>query len=308
MGFENSVISLGAVGRGKRIEGWYTVRKDLHEENRIAWNAATVVHNSHKADQAGFLRGGGTTLFPEEVELLGDLTGKSLVHLQCNAGQDSLSLVGLGATVTGVDISDEAIGFARRLSEESGIPATFVRSDVYDWLAEAAAGSERYDVVFSSYGAITWLSDIRAWGRGIGKILKPGGRFVLVEFHPMVGIFEWDWSMTYPYFGNESPMTLEHGIGDYVALAGEALAPSGYLAGVEGFVNPHRGHEFQWGIGEVASALIDGGLVVTALREYPYMNGAKLFERMRELPGKRMVQPEEMPSLPLMYGVVAEKR
>ncbi|HEY7033415.1 MAG TPA: methyltransferase domain-containing protein, partial [Thermomicrobiales bacterium] len=174
------------------------MRKELHEENRLAWNAATVAHNSHKVDQARFLREGGTTLFPEEVELLGDLSGTSLVHLQCNAGQDSLSLVRLGATVTGVDISDEAIGFARRLSAESGIPATFVRADVYDWLAEAAEGPERYDVVFSSYGAITWLSDIRAWGRGIGAILKPGGRFVLVEFHPITGMFGWGWSWKYP--------------------------------------------------------------------------------------------------------------
>src|SRR3712207_1106866 len=126
------------------------MRKDLHEENRIAWNAATVAHNSHKVDQAGFLRGGGSTLYPEEIELLGDLTGKSLVHLQCNAGQDTLSLAQLGATVVGVDISDEAIAFAQQLSGESGIPATFVRSDVFDWLADAATKPERYDVVFSS--------------------------------------------------------------------------------------------------------------------------------------------------------------
>src|SRR5689334_22694442 len=111
------------------------LRKELHEENRLAWNEATVAHNSHKVDQARFLREGGSTLFPEEVELLGDVRGLSLVHLQCNAGQDTLSLARLGARVTGVDISDSAIEFARRLSEESGIAGTFFRSDVYDWLA-----------------------------------------------------------------------------------------------------------------------------------------------------------------------------
>ena len=61
---------------------------EYHEANRLSWNEATVAQNSHKKDQAGFLRRGGSTLFPEEVELLGDLTGKRLVHLQCNAGQD----------------------------------------------------------------------------------------------------------------------------------------------------------------------------------------------------------------------------
>src|SRR5688572_15837941 len=105
------------------------LRKGMHEENRVAWNAATAAHNSHKRDQAKFFREGGSTLFPEEIELLGDINGLSLVHLQCNAGQDALSLAGLGATVTAVDISDTAIDFARQLSADSGIPATFIRSD-----------------------------------------------------------------------------------------------------------------------------------------------------------------------------------
>jgi SAM-dependent methyltransferase len=283
------------------------VRKDLHEENRLAWNAATVAHNSHKVDQAAFLRGGGSTLFPEELELLGDAAGLALLHLQCNAGQDSLCLARLGARVTGVDISDEAIAFARQLSSDTGIPATFVRADVDDWLDEAARRPDRYDVVFSSYGVLVWLSDIDAWARGIAAVLKPGGRLVLVEFHPFAMIFDWDWSLKYPYFAGGEPVTFEHGVGDYVALSGGALAPSGYVEGVKDFVNPHRGHEFQWGIGDVATALIAAGLVITALREYPYANGAKLFDRMRELPGKRMVPPEDVPSLPLMYGLVARK-
>jgi SAM-dependent methyltransferase len=283
------------------------LRKELHEDNRIAWNAATVAHNSHKADQARFLHEGGTTLFPEELELLGEIAGRRLVHLQCNAGQDSLCLARLGATVTGVDISDAAIAFARQLSTDTGIPATFVRADVYDWLAEAAGRPERYDLAFSSYGAIPWLSDIRAWARGIAAILKPGGRLVLVEFHPFAMVFEWDWSHKVPYFTEGAPLSFEHGVGDYVALAGEALAPSGYVEGVKGFVNPHRGHEFLWGIGEVATGLLDAGLVITALREYPYMNAARLFDRMRELPSKRMVPPEDVPNLPLMYGLVAQK-
>lgn len=282
-------------------------RRELHEENRLAWNAATVAHNSHKADQATFLREGGSTLFDTELELLGDIAGKSLVHLQCNAGQDSLCLARLGATVNGVDISDEAIGFARQLSADTGIMATFVRADVYDWLAEAAQGSERYDIVFSSYGALVWLSDIRAWARGIAGILSPGGRLVVVEFHPFSMVFEWDWSHKYPYFADGVPHSYEHGVGDYVALAGEALTPSGYIEGARDFVNPHPGHEFQWGIGEVATALLDAGLTIEALREYPYSNAARLFDRMRELPGKRMVPPEDVPNVPLMYGVVARR-
>ncbi len=205
------------------------LRKDLHEANRLAWNAATVAHNSHKADQAKFLREGGSTLFPEEIALLGDIAGRSLVHLQCNAGQDTLSLARLGAAVTGVDISDEAIAFARRLSADSGIPARFVRADIYDWLAEAARGPERFDLAFSSYGAIPWLSDIRAWARGIAAILEPGGRFALVEFHPFAMVFDEGWQLAFPYFAQGKPLSWESGIGDYVAVAGGALSPSGHL-------------------------------------------------------------------------------
>src|SRR5438876_4219891 len=171
------------------------LRKQLHEENRLAWNEATPVHNSHKRDQAGFLRGGGSTLFPEEVELLGDIKGLSLVHLQCNAGQDSLSLAQLGATVTGVDISDSAIAFAQGLSEESSIPGAFHRADVYDWLEDASLRGEQFDVVYSSYGFIGCLSDIEAWARGVAAILKPGGRLVFIEFHPVANLFDEDLSL-----------------------------------------------------------------------------------------------------------------
>jgi SAM-dependent methyltransferase len=283
------------------------LRKDLHDQNRRSWNEATAAHNSHKRDQARFLREGGSTLFPEEVELLGNIAGQSLVHLQCNAGQDTLSLAHLGASVTGVDISETAIEFARQLSADAGIPATFERMDVYDWLEMAAAEGRQYDVVFSSYGALCWLSDLPLWARGIAAILKPGGRLVVVEFHPFGFVFEEDWSLKYPYPDGGKHFAWDDGIGDYVGRAGDALAPSGYLEGVKDFVNPVTCHEFAWGVGDIVMALIGAGLTLTTLREYPFANGAKQFDRMRELPGGRMAPPEDIPSLPLMLGVAARK-
>jgi len=122
----------GGRPRGSSRESRGMTNRALHEANRASWNAATLAHNSHKGDQASYLREGGCTLFPEELTLLGDLQGKDLVHLQCNAGQDTLSLARRGARVTGVDISDEAISFARELSRQAGLPATFHRRDVYD--------------------------------------------------------------------------------------------------------------------------------------------------------------------------------
>jgi SAM-dependent methyltransferase len=281
--------------------------KELHEENRLSWNEATKAHNSHKGDQAKFFREGGSTLFPEEMELLGDITGLSLLHLQCNAGQDTLSLAKLGAIVTGVDISDEAIAFAQKLSEDSGIPATFHRADVYDWLEEAHQGNERFDIVFCSYGALCWLSDVKIWANGIASVLKSGGRFVMVEFHPITLIFDWDWTHKFPYFSEGKPLTWKDGIGDYVANSDEALTPCGYEKGIENFRNPYRTHEFTWGIGEVVTALLEAGLMLEVLKEYPYTNGCKIFERMRETPGRRMVPPEDVPNLPLMYAIAARK-
>ncbi|HMA35673.1 MAG TPA: class I SAM-dependent methyltransferase [Chloroflexia bacterium] len=283
------------------------MRHELHEENRRAWNVATDAHNSHKHDQAAFFRAGGQTLFPEERALLGDIAGQTLVHLQCNAGQDTLSLARLGAVVTGVDISDTAIAFARQLAADSGIPATFHRADIYDWLAATAAGPQRFAIAFVSYGALVWLSDLRAWARGIAGVLAPGGRLVLVEFHPLLGVLADDWTLKYSYFGAGQARTWESGIGDYVAMSGAALAPSGYVAGVENFQNPHRSHEFQWGLGVVVTALLDAGLALTALHEYPYTNGARLLADMRELPGHRLIPPATLPDLPLMYGLVARK-
>jgi len=277
----------------------------MHEENRRAWNVATDAHNSHKADQAAFFRSGGSTLYPDEIELLGDLHGKSLVHLQCNAGQDTLSIVRLGASVTGVDISDTAIAFARQLSTDSGIPATFIRSDVYDWFEQAIQSGETYDVVFSSYGAICWLSDIAAWAKGVASVLKSGGKVVVLDFHPYAMIFDWDWKPANSYFKGAQGEHFANGVGDYVAMAGQASTPSGYVEGVQNFVNPHPGHEFNWSISELITALIQAGLALKVFKEYPYFNGAKLFNDMREREGNRFYPPETMPSLPLMYGIVA---
>jgi SAM-dependent methyltransferase len=281
--------------------------KDLREQNRLSWNAVVETHASHRGELAGFLRGGGSTLFPEERALLGDLGGKTLVHLQCNSGGDTLSLALLGATVTGVDISDEAILYARRLSSETGIPANFVRADVYDWLGEAVREERRFDVVFSSYGVICWLSDLGAWARGIAAILKRSGRFVLVDFHPAAEMFDEQWNRPRAYPSGGEPRLLREGVGDYVAESGGGLTPAGFEEGVRGFENPHRSHLFRWGLGEVVTALAGAGLRIVVLEEYPFSNGERLLPGMRELPGRRMFPPEDVPAVPLMYGISAEK-
>lgn len=281
--------------------------KNLHEANRQSWNAATAAHNSHKGDQAAFLRSGGSTLFDDEIALLGDVEGKTLLHLQCNAGQDTLSIASqLGAIVSGVDISDEAIAFAQKLSEDSGIPGQFMRSDLYDWYA---TNSTQYDTVFTSYGAINWLSDLKAWGEGIAAALKPGGRFVMIEFHPAMFMLDWDTrAPRFPYMGG-CHIPVDEGVGDYVAVAGGEVVhdEAGQVTEVQNFQNPHPSHEFAWGIGDITGALLAAGLRLETLREYPYCNGFRYFTEMRELAGRRFVMPEGQPDMPLMLGITAVK-
>src|SRR3712207_3082695 len=126
-------------------------RRGLRQQNRVSWNAVVRAHDSHRGDLSRFLREGGSTLFREEIDLLEGLEGESLVHLQCNSGGDSISLARLGATVTGVDLSDEAVSSARDLADKTGVGVTFERADVYDWLQTAARENRHFDVAFASY-------------------------------------------------------------------------------------------------------------------------------------------------------------
>jgi SAM-dependent methyltransferase len=277
------------------------------DQNRRSWNAVVGAHDSHRGGLADFLKAGGSTLFPEELGLLGDLSGKTVVHLQCNSGGDSLSLARLGAEVTGVDLSDRAVRSARRLSERSGVPARFIHADVYDWLAETVRGEGCFDVVFASYGVVCWMPDLTSWAGGIAGVLGPGGRFVLVDFHPAAEIFDDVWNLTRDYPSGGEQLLLEEGVGDYVADSGGGLTPAGYAEGVGGFENPEPCYLFRWGLGEVVTALAGAGLKIMAFEEYPYSNGERHFTRMRELPGRRMVPPEDVPALPLMYGLRAER-
>jgi len=282
------------------------VTDERHQQNRRSWNYATRAHNEHKGDQAAFLRNGGTTLFPDEVELLGDVRGKRVVHLQCNSGQDSLSIAARGAQITGVDISDEAIGFARSLSEGSGIAACFERADVYDWLATT---TEQFDVAFSSYGALPWLSDIAAWARGVARILAPGGRLVIVEFHPLLGLFDDDGRIgTGPFLGGGGGrIDWPQGIGDYVAASEGALPAPEHHALKEPFKNPEGCHEWEWSVADVLDAVARAGLRVETVREYPYSNGCRFFPNMVALDGRRWALAPTAPKVPLMYGFVASR-
>lgn len=278
----------------------------ITEQNRRSWNAVVPAHTSHRADEAAFLRDGGSTLFPEEMALLGEIRGCRLLHLLCNTGADSLSLAAQGAIVTGVDLSDAAIAYARELSAASGIPATFVQADVYEFLATAAADGLRFDLIYAGYGVICWLRDLNSFAAGIARVLAPGGRFALMEFHPTSNMLSADWRLAYDYPHGGAPLELP-GVGDYVGAAEGGLSPSGFLPGVRDFTNPEPCTLYRWGVGEVVTALVQAGLRLRELREYCYVNGERPFERMIPAAGRRWHAPPDVPAIPLMYGLAVEK-
>ncbi|MES2642946.1 MAG: class I SAM-dependent methyltransferase [Myxococcota bacterium] len=269
------------------------------DATRRSWNVATRNHNAHKGDQVAFFREGGDVLFPEELELLGELGGVAVVHLQCNAGQDTLGLARRGALVTGVDLSDEAVAFARALSAGSGIPATFVEADVVAWMQTTP---ERFDVAFSSYGAAPWLPDLAAWASGIARVLNDGGRFVYVEFHPLVWSFGGDLRLSRDDYFQATPFV--EPVGDYVAASGAGL---GAVTPATTVANTVPAQSWQHGLGDFVTALAAAGLRVELVREYPHSNGCKVIDALVPADGRRWVWPEGTARVPLMFGLVARK-
>lgn len=170
--------------------------------NKEAWNQRVPAHlNSAFYDLEGF-RQGASSLDPIVTDILGDVSGKRLLHLQCHFGQDTLSLQRMGAYCTGVDFSDVAITKAQALAHELDLEAKFVCTDVYS-LPDELSG--KFDLIFISYGTITWLPDLDEWARVIKHFLDPEtGRLVFVEFHPFI----WMWNneltaISYPYFNTQ---------------------------------------------------------------------------------------------------------
>lgn len=276
-----------------------TTRDEASLATQRSWNIATRNHNAHKGDQAAALRAGTDPLFPEELELLGALDGLSLVHLQCNSGQDTLGLARRGASVTGVDFSDEAIAFARTLATESGIAASFTQAELLSWLATTDA---RFDRAFSSYGAVGWLPDLAAWANGIARVLVPGGRFVYVEFHPV----RWSIGKELRLDGDDyfSAAPFVEPVGDYVAQSGAGLgATEGATAGT----NDVPATSYQYGLAQIVDALLRAGLTLETLREYPHANGCRLHDALVAAPGRRWVWPDGAARTPLMFGLSVRK-
>ncbi|GAB1856697.1 class I SAM-dependent methyltransferase [Flavobacteriaceae bacterium MHTCC 0001] len=225
--------------------------KNYFDTNKSTWNEKVKVHAKSDMYNMEAFKNGKSSLMSYELEALGDVSGKTLLHLQCHFGQDTLSWSRLGAKCTGVDLSDEGIKVARQLNEELQLDAEFVCCNVLDTSQHV---KEQFDIVFTSYGVIGWLPDLKPWGKMIAERLKPDGTFFIAEFHPIVWMFDYLEDapvMKYGYMQDE--VIYEEYEGTYADENSKMISK-----------------EYGWnhGLGEVVSALTEAGLQIEYLKEY----------------------------------------
>jgi SAM-dependent methyltransferase len=231
-----------------------------------------------------------------DVPRLGDIHGLRGIHLQCHIGTDTISLARLGARMTGYDFSPAAIAEARRLNDEIDAGVDFVEGDLYD--AVDVLGGEQFDLVFTGVGALCWLPDIKKWASVVARLLRPGGRLFIREGHPML------WTLAdvradgllvidHPYFETDEPLVWDEG-GTYVETDVE-------------FVH-NLTHEWNHGLGEIVTALLDAGMQLTMLVEHDSVPWEPLPGQMVKDDQGEWRLDERPDRAPLTYTLQAVKR
>lgn len=265
--------------------------RDQLSANRRAWDSWAPLHLNSKFYDVEQFVAGTSSLRSIETSELGDVKDKHLLHLQCHFGLDTLSWARLGADAVGVDNSEVAIDIARRLSGDIGVPAEFLCCDLYELPGPLQPDS--FDIVFSSYGVLSWLPELRHWALAAAALLKPGGYLYLVEFHPLLDMFDEATGsrLEYPYFATErKPLVLD----DEVSYADpEADQPAHTL--------------YQWihSLGDIISAISSAGLTIEWLHEFDYSPFA-CYPWLRERRRDEYVH-SDIPPAPHVFSVRARK-
>ena len=264
------------------------MQNDYKTINKALWNAKTDIHISSEFYNNEQFLAGKSSLNDIEIDLLGDVKGLKILHLQCHFGQDTISLTRMGANCVGIDISDKAIDYANKTAKELNIDAAFIACDLYD---APNYCNEKFDIVYTSYGTIGWLPDINKWAEVITNFLKPGGKLVFVEFHPVVWMFDENFeNIPYRYFQDEAIVEVEEGT--YAEKGADIKQKS-----------------ISWnhGLAEVMTSLIDKGLHIDNFQEFDYspyncFNGCVEYEK-----GKFRIDKLGN-KIPMIYSIVAMKQ
>ena len=260
----------------------------MSELNRAWWDERAPIHVAGDFYDNASFKAGRDPIRPFEGEELGPVEGKSLVHLQCHFGQDTLGWARRGARVTGLDFSAPAVEAARTLAADTGLDAEFVVSDVY--AAAKALEHRRFDIVYTGLGALNWLPDLPRWATTVASLLEPGGVLYLLEFHPVTfGFGDDDLTLAHDYFRDPEGVTFEE---------------AGTYADLRAQTTHNRTVEWQHPLGEIVTAVIGAGLRLEFLHEHDHT----LFPRwpFLEADGKGAYRfPAGQPKLPLMFSLRA---
>jgi len=263
-----------------------------YETNLKRWNELVAIHaSSEEYNLEGFLNG-DTSLHTLEIEALGDVDEKSLLHLQCHFGLDTLSWARLGAQVTGVDFSDTAIELARKLVIKTGLEAEFLCCNIYDLPQRL---DRQFDIVYTSYGVLCWLHDMETWAQIVARFLKPQGIFFLVEFHPFMWVFDdehpSELKIIESYWHSEEP--------NYYDADGSYAATNAKLE--------NKG-DYEWAhpLSMVINSLIKAGLTIIEFNEYPFSVNSQQLAFMETGEDGYARLPDY--DLPLMYSIKALKQ
>lgn len=255
--------------------------------NKKWWNKVTPIHSSSKLYDLENFKKGKISLEEIEREEIGLVKGKDLLHLMCHFGLDTLSWARMGANVTGVDFSKESIKLARKISREINTPARFITSDIYNL---PSVLNMKFDIIFTSYGVLCWLSDISKWAKIINRFLKRGGVFYIVELHPFTNIFSSDCKVCYKYF-DRGPDTDDS---------------SGTYADWNANINSST-YIWSYTISDVVNALIKEELKIEFIHEFPYTMYEQFPGLMRQNRKKQYVLKNKRIQIPLLFSLKATK-
>jgi SAM-dependent methyltransferase len=264
---------------------------DAETKNQALWDEIAPVHlKAYK--EVALLREGAEVLDEIELREIGDVRDKTMLHLQCHIGTDSLAWARHGAIVTGLDFSGESIACAEQLKQDLGLDATFVHSNVYD--ARSAIDGQ-FDIVYTSKGVLCWLRDLEKWGRIIAHFLKPGGTFYLMELHPVLNPIEeqppGELAFVHSYFHRAEPTLWDGDDPDYADGDYVPESPS---------------YEWTWAVADIVNALLKAGLQLESLNEYDKLFFRR-FPSMTTDDGRWFRMSRQNGKLPLLLTLRARK-
>lgn len=256
--------------------------------NQSTWNDKVAVHVASEFYNMDSFLNGKSTLNEIELKLLGDVLGKKILHLQCHFGQDTLSLARLGAKVTGIDLSNKAIEKANELASKLNIEAQFICSDVYQ---STAVLTDKFDIVFTSYGTIGWLPDLDKWAKVIAHFLKPNGKFIMADFHPVVWMYDDDFKTVFYNYFNVEPI-IEQETGTYADKNA-----------------PLKTQSVNWNhpISDILNALLTNGLELNQFNEFNYSPYNCFNHTVEIAPNKYQIEQFEN-KIPMVYSILATKK